>query len=129
RRTTERRAHLCKPAVCVRSPGGGTALAPADGAPVRRMAPDREARPALPNPPGPPSRVDRAAAQLGPVLATAAPGPVEAEERSPSGSPLHGRATQGTARSVGAPAASSLVLAGAAGRLDPASRAGGGLRR
>ncbi len=53
--------------VCVRPPGGGAPLAPAGSVPVRRMAPDREGHPALPNPPRPPLRVDRAAAQLGSV--------------------------------------------------------------
>lgn len=39
--------------VCVRSPGGSAPLAPADGVPVHRAAMDREALPALHNPPEP----------------------------------------------------------------------------
>ncbi len=74
--------------VCVRLPRGSAPPSPAGGVPVRRVAPDREGRPALPNPPRPASRVDRARAQLAPVLATAARGSAAKEERSPLGSPL-----------------------------------------
>lgn len=40
--------------VCVRSPGGRAPLAPADGVPVWRSAPEQEGPPALPYPPQPP---------------------------------------------------------------------------
>ena len=42
--------------VCVRSPGGGAALAPADGVPGPSgwRTPEQEGPPALPHPPGPP---------------------------------------------------------------------------
>jgi hypothetical protein len=69
RRPEGRRAHFRKPVgFAVRPPGDGALLAPAGSVPVRRRALDREGRPALPHPPWPPSRVDRAAVQFAPVL-------------------------------------------------------------
>ncbi len=82
RRSEGRSAHLCKPVgFAVRPPGDGALLVPAGSVPVHREAVEQEARPALPHPPRPPSRVDRAAVQLALVLATAARGPTAKERR------------------------------------------------
>ena len=85
--------------VCVRPPRGSTALAPAGGVPVRRRAPDREGRPALPNPPWPPSRVDHAAVRLALVLATAARGPTAKERLADAICVASGNARHWAARS------------------------------
>ncbi len=102
--------------VCVRPPGGGAPLAPAGSVPIRRMAPDREGHPALPNPPRPPSRVDRAAVRLALVLATAARGPTAKERLADAICVASGNAR------------SSTVCGGPVGRSAAERRAGRGLR-
>lgn len=106
---------------------GALAPAPAGGVPVRRKAPDREGRPALPNPPRPPRGWTARRCSSRPSWR---PRRVARPRRKGArrwAVPCHDHG-RGRRESVGAPAASSLVLcpapAGPAGRLDPASRAG-----
>jgi len=107
--------------VCVRSPGGGAPLAPADGVPVPRVAGKQEGPPALLHPPRPTDAVG--SRPVAPQLAAAAPDPAVAQSRSPLGQSPAMQSITGDHPRRGRSGSVKTCPRCAAGRLDAASRA------